>query len=795
MDLDKYKKIISSISTAHDGNLNTSNSVSSSLIVNNETITFTIINKNINTPVSMKDILVQGDKNSRKIHFVMQRYFDGVDLSSKHIFINFINAENRSGADDISNFEADNEILTFDWFVPGELTVLQGEVSIQVEVSDFSETDDVIYRYLTKPLGITIERTVIVNDDAEPIDYYLDIRFLNKYTEDITCDMASAIPPIEINNRTIVMPSLDNIIVTNDAKSKIITFIMDRYIDCVDLSEKTACIKFKLANGAGDRAFVYNRVISDTQIRFDWLFDSRVSICAGKIEFAIEFIGYDEKGEFYCWGTLPSYLFVSQGLDVDTIIEQPTASWIQSWNIQADKYLRDYMKYVTEIRENVEAASKYASDAMSQAINAKASAVSSENNANIAWTQADRASQAKTLTEQYKNKIIIDKADFDKKYSDFLLNYANIRKKNDPIGVNDLDAILAGIINSKSDKGHTHDVSDISYARSTQSPIRESDLDAALVKKLNSSGSGGGGIVASEIDDMALSFSKTWSSQKVRNAIDIATGGLVSSDGNKGLSANDFSDYYRKKLDSVDENANYFDAQMLIGLSLGIFAEDSAHKLVTDSQMKIWDDKYTRNEVDNIIAGIATGLQWQPSVTSYDDIIHVYPKPEKNWAVSTSNGDGYVYNGTDWVKFSSGITPLVTTLLAGLMSPDDKKKLDGIDDNANNYILPQLYASDIRDDATKVLMTTQERNKLAAIETYIDSILTNYRKNGTKIKESDIDTAFLDKLANAGGALVNDNLISSSHTYSSQQIENLFQDMQQEIEQNCLTTTVIDSWF
>ena len=53
----------------------------------------------------------------------------------------------------------------------------------------------------------------------------------------------------------------------------------------------------------------------------------------------------------------------------------------------------------------------------------------------------------------------------------------------------------------------------------------------------------------------------------------------------------------------------------------------------------------------------------------------------------------YQYNGTAWVEKTFGTTTDATTSSAGLMSAEDKAKLDGIATNANKYEHPDTHAA------------------------------------------------------------------------------------------------------
>lgn len=780
-----------------------------------ETLTFSIKNKKIEHVGNLENILIQGDKKSRSLHFTMGKYFDGVDLSNKTILIKYFNAAGKSGEEIITDVSVEENQIMFKWWVNSELTIFEGKVTFQIEVLDKNDSNDVVYRFQTLPFDLFIERTVIVNDNAEPIDYYLDIRFMNHFKDDIAYDeMNSTLPPIEIKNRTVLMPLLDNLAITQDSRSRLITFHIQRYIDTIDLSLKTICIKYKLPNETGDRSFVCNKEVSDTQIKFDWLLDGKVCSLPGDVEFAIEFIGYNEKKEFYCFNTLPAYLTVQKGLAVDDFIEQPSASWIQSWNIIAEKYLKDYLEYINKIKLSVEQVQKNADIAVNAAHNAKLSEISAENDAGIAWEQADWAEKYANLAQTDQEDVSEMKTTIANQLKVFQKEYENIRKKDEKIEETDLSSTLANKVNN-----HTHDAKDIvtdsahqfvtqtekdnlEKARLNDVPIKETDLDSGLAQKINGIGSGDGGIQVTgvQIDDNESSWNTTNSSKKIDIKIDNATNGLVTKDGDKILSTNDFSQYYRKKLDSIDENANYFDSQSLVGLSLKLFAQDSTHRLVTDLQMQGWNDKYKKAEVDNLISSISTGLLWKDPVPSFDDLSVMYPTPENNWTVTaTDTGASYTYNGEKWVKFASGTTPIATPENPGLLSSEDKAKLDGIEAKANNYVLPELTADDIADGIHSKVLTNQDKEKLDNLESFLDSKLNDYRPTKNQIVESDLALELLEKLTTSDSGLINDGTISENKVYSSAYTTKLMNDLEKKINQdmdsNVVTEDTVGDWF
>lgn len=87
--------------------------------------------------------------------------------------------------------------------------------------------------------------------------------------------------------------------------------------------------------------------------------------------------------------------------------------------------------------------------------------------------------------------------------------------------------------------------------------------------------------------------------------------------------------------------------------------------------------------VDNKITAAIDGLQWKESVDSFADLATTYTNPKEGWTASTNDtNEVYRYDETDgeWKKLIDLSTiPKATPTSDGLMSKEDKTKLDGID--------------------------------------------------------------------------------------------------------------------
>ena len=102
-----------------------------------------------------------------------------------------------------------------------------------------------------------------------------------------------------------------------------------------------------------------------------------------------------------------------------------------------------------------------------------------------------------------------------------------------------------------------------------------------------------------------------------------------------------------------------------------------------------WSNKCTKEEIDNKFAMMEFNSDWKEAVQTYDDLFLVYPDPYAGWTVNVlDSGITYRFDGTQWVGISANAVPLATPEIDGLMSKQDKAKLDTVEEGANNYEHP-----------------------------------------------------------------------------------------------------------
>lgn len=98
---------------------------------------------------------------------------------------------------------------------------------------------------------------------------------------------------------------------------------------------------------------------------------------------------------------------------------------------------------------------------------------------------------------------------------------------------------------------------------------------------------------------------------------------------------------------------------------------------VIDSNKNNWNDKYTKNEIDNKFSTLENNIDWKESVATFADIAKTYPTPQDGWTVNVKDTDyTYRYSGSKWVIISANAIPNATQSLDGLLTASDKTNYD-----------------------------------------------------------------------------------------------------------------------
>ena len=89
----------------------------------------------INVPEPLKRLGVQHDHDIETVTFDCPRYWDEHDMSEMHIYVNYLRADNESGAYKATNIVVDSDdssIMHFDWTISRNVTEVYGQIAFLV---------------------------------------------------------------------------------------------------------------------------------------------------------------------------------------------------------------------------------------------------------------------------------------------------------------------------------------------------------------------------------------------------------------------------------------------------------------------------------------------------------------------------------------------------------------------------------------------------------------------------------------------------------------------------------------
>ena len=139
----------------------------------------------------------------------------------------------------------------------------------------------------------------------------------------------------------------------------------------------------------------------------------------------------------------------------------------------------------------------------------------------------------------------------------------------------------------------------------------------------------------------------------------------------------------KTKLDGVEANANNYSHPSSHPASM--ITEDTTHKFVSDSEKATWNAKASTAVVTTRVNGLMSAAD----KTKLDGLNN-YTHPETHPAsMITEDGTRRFVSDSEKATWNAkASTAVATTGANGLMSKEDKSKLDGIAANANNYVHP-----------------------------------------------------------------------------------------------------------
>lgn len=182
---------------------------------------------------------------------------------------------------------------------------------------------------------------------------------------------------IDMERRTIGDIS-ENVSTVGENNAQYISFIMDRYIDSVDLKDMTIQIQAEASADVGIITEPVNVYYNETHIRFGWSIPQDITQQAATIKIIVFCTGTLSDGNTYTIKTLPLSYEIKDTLVIGGFIPQPSENW--------------YLQFVTTMNEKVTQATTAATTATQNAERVEANILLAQESAEIATQKASDAS-------------------------------------------------------------------------------------------------------------------------------------------------------------------------------------------------------------------------------------------------------------------------------------------------------------------------------------------------------------------------------------------------------------------
>lgn len=321
-------------------------------MINFNTGVYEIIDRHIVLPLNIETFGVVGDENSKVLQFRTDRFVDGADLSSKEIYVCFKNASALTGEKLAENIQFTSKLLTFNWFVPSQLTATAGQVELYVEFRAMDEENNKVYVLRTTPIIREVKDSFDIYNDAAEADYHVLDSFISQNQDQIDRkDLVDSDLPFRVIDREIQFNPSYTVAVEKDSLSQVMSFRLKRTVNNIDRSAMHFTFHFtNAANETGiDRGS--NIMYTEDEIFVSWGLDGRVTKTAGNVTFKIQINGTLDNGDAYRWNTLDAVFEIKKSFDTANDIEIPSQDWFTSWEAETNNAIGRASSYANAAKD------------------------------------------------------------------------------------------------------------------------------------------------------------------------------------------------------------------------------------------------------------------------------------------------------------------------------------------------------------------------------------------------------------------------------------------------------------
>lgn len=252
----------------------------------------------------------------------------------------------------------------------------------------------------------TIEELLATSQTDEEV-WELD----NRYEVNLTYSDDQG--PIEVTGKDIGSMS-NQISIQGESMSQYFEFIMPRYYDNIDLSDKTLSIHYEM-NGAGGEITPINMYRSQDKIKFGWVIPATASQTFGNLSIGIWARGY-VNAEEYIWKSRTASYTIEKGLMIGGGIPEPDESWYLGFVRQIDEKVAAATTAALEAKQSVEVIESNVSVVQDSVAITTQKAAESNDNASLASDAASLATSK--ATEILSNVALVQQSEMNARSSE-----------------------------------------------------------------------------------------------------------------------------------------------------------------------------------------------------------------------------------------------------------------------------------------------------------------------------------------------------------------------------------------
>lgn len=208
---------------------------------------------------------VFNDQNVKTVHFKCPRHYNGIDLSTFSIKINYMNASKKYDMSLVKNIEIADDYMTFDWLTSKNVFVSPGTVTFNVCLTKVDDNSDITNEFNTTIYRLDVleglEVTMSEEEESVVKDFLAYIDKTREYIDSVSESAASDKNSVSEMKDTVTSLK-NNVSEDKNSVSEMKNTVTSLVNDAKDLYEKTKAIAEDL-NGLTGLSDLEKRICLD----------------------------------------------------------------------------------------------------------------------------------------------------------------------------------------------------------------------------------------------------------------------------------------------------------------------------------------------------------------------------------------------------------------------------------------------------------------------------------------------------------------------------------------------------